>query len=76
MLISFFSSNIPLYIDPKLVFEKIKFKALHYIQHAFMPTSRIKSDLLNFSGLQNGYHQDFQYLMVSIHLFHEGTTLL
>ena len=58
MLLSFFSSNIPLYIEktpvekfckvlemelktynpvsPKFVFEKIKFKVLHYIQHDFI----------------------------------------
>ena len=45
MLVSFLSSNIPQYIEEnsvlkkyapvyqKLVFEKIKFKVLHYIQH-------------------------------------------
>ena len=59
MLVSFFSSNIPLYyeknpleklfkvlemelkmytlVGPKFVFEKIKFKFLHYIQHDFIP---------------------------------------
>ena len=58
MLVSFFSSNIPLYIEkniveklfkvlemelkmytpvrPKFVFQKIKFKVLHYIQHDFI----------------------------------------
>ena len=58
MLVSFFSSNIPLYIGKnlveklrkvlemeletytpvrlKFVFEKIKFKALHFIQHDFI----------------------------------------
>ena len=58
MLVPFFSSNIPLYIEknpaeklckvlemelkmytsvgPKFVFEKIKFKVLHYIQHDFI----------------------------------------
>ena len=58
MLVSFFSSNIPLYIEKnpveklckvlemelktytpvglKFVFEKIKFKVLHYIQHDFI----------------------------------------
>ena len=58
MLVSLFSSNIPLYIQknsveklckvlemelktynsvsPKFVFEKIKFKVLHYIQHGFI----------------------------------------
>ena len=33
-------------------------------------------NLLNFKGIQNGYHQDFQYLMVSIHFFHEAATLM
>ena len=32
---------------------------------------KIKCDFLNFRGVQNGYHRDFQYLMVSIHFFHE-----
>ena len=58
MLVSFFSSNIPLYTEKnpveklckvlemelkmytpvrsKFVFEKIKFKVLHYIQHDFI----------------------------------------
>ena len=62
MLVSFFSSNIPLHIEnnsveklckvlemelktytpvgPKIVFEKIEFKVLHYIQHDLLPTPR------------------------------------
>ena len=36
----------------------------------------IKCDLLNFRGVQNEYHQDFPYLMVSIHFFHEAATLM
>ena len=32
---------------------------------------KIKCDLLNFRGVQNGYHQYFQYYIVSIHIFHE-----
>ena len=52
MLASFFTSNIPLHIEQnpvkkmelkmytpvglKLVFEKIKFKVLHYIEHDFI----------------------------------------
>ena len=58
MLVSFFSSNIPLYIEKnpvdklckvleikyktctpvssKFVFEKLKFKVLHYVQHDFI----------------------------------------
>ena len=53
MLVSFFSANIPLYIEKnpvemelelktwtpvglKFVFEKIKFKVLHYIQNDFI----------------------------------------
>ena len=58
MIVSFFSSNIPLYVEKnpvekpckvlemelktytpfslKFVFEKIKFKVLHYIQHDFI----------------------------------------
>ena len=164
MLLSFFSSNIPLTIEknlmesqvslrkqnfnrtftpvsPKLVFEKIKFEVLHYIQHdfigqrsgfskdhtsmsrslvfnyfilniathlqkiykhfffyknscdksylgmklfikqtgytkvIFITQSNIKnfiersSGLLNFRGVPNGYHQYFQYFIVSIHFF-------
>ena len=30
---------------------------------------KIKCDLLNFRGVQNGYHQDSQYLIVSIYFF-------
>ena len=37
---------------------------------------KIKCNLLNFRGVQNGYHQDFQYLMVSIPFFHEAATLM
>ena len=37
---------------------------------------KIKCDLLNFRGVQNGYHQDFQYLLVSIPFFHEAATLM
>ena len=79
MLVSFFGSNIPLYIDenpveklckvletepktytlvgPKLVFQKIKFKILHYIQHDFIrqrpglsgdQTSMFKSFVINY----------------------------
>ena len=32
---------------------------------------KIKCDLLTFRGIQNGYPQDFQYLMISIQSFHE-----
>ena len=35
----------------------------------------IKRDLLNFRAVQNGYRQDFQYLMVSIHFFLQAATL-
>ena len=68
MLVSFFSSNIPLYIEKipwknyvrlwkrnlkrrvslKFVFEKIKFKVLHYIQHDFI--RHFNSALGNLSG--------------------------
>ena len=37
---------------------------------------KIKCDLLNFGGVKNGYNQDFQYLMVSIHVFHKMATLM
>ena len=36
---------------------------------------KIKDDLLNFREVKNGYHQDFQYLIVSIHFFYEMATL-
>ena len=37
---------------------------------------KIKCALLNFRGMQSDYHQNFQYLMVSIHFFHEEATLM
>ena len=37
---------------------------------------KIKCGLLHFRVVQNRYHQNFQYLMVSIHFFQEVTTLL
>ena len=37
---------------------------------------KIKCDLLNFGGEQNRYHQYFQYFFISIHFFHEVTTLI
>ena len=37
---------------------------------------KIKCDLLNFRGVQNEYHQHFQYLIASIHIFHEAATLM
>ena len=36
----------------------------------------IKYELLNFREVKNGYHQNFQYLMVSIHFFHKMVTLI
>ena len=30
---------------------------------------KIKCDLLNFRWVKNGYHQDFQYLIVYFHFF-------
>ena len=33
-------------------------------------------NFLNFRGVQNGYHQDFQYLMVSVTFFHEVAMLM
>ena len=30
---------------------------------------KIKCDFLNFKGVHNGYHQDFQHLMGSVHFF-------
>ena len=36
----------------------------------------IKCDLLSSRRAQNGYHQDFQYLMVSVHFLHEVATLV
>ena len=37
---------------------------------------KIKCDLLNFRGVKNGYHQDFQYLMFSINFFREMAMLM
>ena len=37
---------------------------------------KIKWDFLNLRGVEDGYHQDFQYLMVSIHFFHKMATLM
>ena len=37
---------------------------------------KIKCDLLNFREVKKGYHQDFQYLMVSIHFFHKMEPLM
>ena len=37
---------------------------------------KIKCDLLNFRVVKNGYHQDFQYLVVYIHFFHKMATLM
>ena len=78
MLVSFFSSNIPLYIGKnpveklckvlemelktytpvglKFVFEKIKFKVLHYFQHEF---------ILQFPGLSKGQISIFKSLVVN-----------
>ena len=78
MLVSFFSSIIPLYIEktpvekscnalemklktytpvrPKFVFEKIKFKVLHYIQHDF-----IRQRL----GLSKDQASMFKYLVIN-----------
>ena len=37
---------------------------------------KIKYNLLIFRGVQNGYHQDFQYLMVSIFFFFPEVAML
>ena len=36
---------------------------------------KIKCDLFNFREVKNGYHRDFQYLMVPIHVFHKMAML-
>ena len=36
---------------------------------------KIKSELLNFRGVQSEYPQDFQYFMVSIRFLHKLATL-
>ena len=51
-------------------YRKIIFVTLSNIKHF------IKCDLLNFRGVKNEYHLDFQYLMVSIHFFHNMATLM
>ena len=77
MLVSLFSSNIPLYIEknpveklckvlemelktytpvgPKFLFEKIKFRVLHYIQHDFirLHLGLIKDQASMFKSLIN-----------------------
>ena len=47
----------------------------HYKQYQTF-YKKIKCALLIFRRGQDGYHQDFQYLMVSIHFFHEVPTLM
>ena len=47
----------------------------------FITKSNIKHfiercNLLNFRGVKNGYRQDFQYLMASIHFFLKMATLM
>ena len=37
---------------------------------------KINCGLSNFRGFQNGYHQDFQYLIVWVHFFHEVAMLI
>ena len=37
---------------------------------------KIMCDLLNFRGVKNGYHKEFQHLMVSIHFFHKMAMLI
>ena len=81
MIVSFFSSNIPLYVEKnpvekpckvlemelktytpfslKFVFEKIKFKVLHYIQHDFI------SQRLGFSKDQTSM---FKRLVIKVKL--------
>ena len=45
---------------------------LYYTNHIYHTKQNqtfyrnIKYDLLNFRGVNNGYHRDFQYLMVSV----------
>ena len=38
--------------------------------------TKIKRDVLNFRLVKNGYHQDFQCLIVSIHRFLKMATLM
>ena len=57
----------------KTQYRKIIFITPSNIKHF---TKKIKSDLLNFRGVKNGSHLDFQYLMVSIHFFHKMETLM
>ena len=89
MLVSIFSTNIPLYIEknpveklckvlemeletytlvgPKLVFEKIKFKLLHQIQHDFIrqrpglskdQTSLFKNLVINYPKSHLSIHNE------------------
>ena len=49
---------------------------IFHTKHNQTSYRKIKCDLLNFRGVKNGYHQDFQYLMVPIHFFHKMATLM
>ena len=77
-------------VDSKLVFENIKgclpqtllgpfLNTLSHIYHTKQYQAfykKIKCDLINFRGALNGYHQNLQYLMVSIQFFIEMATLM
>ena len=41
-----------------------------------VPYRKIKCNLLNFREVQNGYHHNFQYLIISINFFHNMATLM
>ena len=42
---------------------------IHYTKQYQTFYTKIKNDLLNFRGIKNEHHQDFQYKMVSIQFF-------
>ena len=48
----------------------------HIKQHQTFYREIIECELLNFRGVKNGYHQDFQHLIVYIHFFHKMATLM
>ena len=63
-----YSLEIKLFLWNRVRLDTIQKGHLSHKQYEIL-YRKIKCDLLNFRGVQYGYHQDFQYLMVSIHSF-------
>ena len=49
---------------------------IYHTKHYQTFYRKIKWYFLNFRRVKNGYHQDFQFLVVSIHFFYKMTTLM